>query len=176
MLIFFFLPPLYRTMTFSPKVRAANVNQDDKTRATPRKSRPLRRKTSHSVIERRRREKINEGLIHLQDIVPACRQELKELLDCKVKMNKKNAKRSLIELQTEVENLSKEKSNSEMVLEKLVSLPCRTLVRRSDLTWRDIYSASLVTRLIMYKNFKRSWSHIESGVEVVPLENHLSPN
>lgn len=87
----------------------------------PRKSRPLRRKTSHSVIERRRREKINEGLIHLQHTVPACRQELRELLECKVSMNKKNARRTAADLQDEVDRLLEDKIASQMVLEKLVS-------------------------------------------------------
>ncbi|UZJ56165.1 hypothetical protein CBS101457_005485 [Exobasidium rhododendri] len=88
--------------------------------AAKRKSRPLQRKTSHSVIERRRRGKINEGLIHLQNVVPACRQELRELLECKVSSRKKN---SLIsddkEVRSEVNRLLKEKCGSQMVLEKL---------------------------------------------------------
>ncbi|KAL9932703.1 hypothetical protein V8E36_008402 [Tilletia maclaganii] len=42
--------------------------------------RPRSRKTSHSVIERRRRQKINERLIHLQCSVPACREEAELLL------------------------------------------------------------------------------------------------
>lgn len=84
-------------------------------------SRPLKRKTSHSVIERRRREKINEGLIHLQDTVPACRAELRELLECKAKSNKANTRKSEKELQSHIEKMLEEKSASEMVLEKLVS-------------------------------------------------------
>jgi hypothetical protein len=93
--------------------------------ATPRKgaARVLKRKTSHSVIERRRREKINEGLIHLQSTVPACRLELRELLECKVR-NKKKAK-SKDEVQVQVDKLLEDKSNSEMVLEKLVSCASR---------------------------------------------------
>jgi hypothetical protein len=87
----------------------------------PRTSRPLKRKTSHSVIERRRREKINEGLIHLQNTIPACRLELQELLLCKAKNNKANIKKSDEEMRAHVENLMKEKSGSEMVLEKLVN-------------------------------------------------------
>ncbi|CAD6905452.1 unnamed protein product [Tilletia controversa] len=42
--------------------------------------RPRSRKTSHSVIERRRRQKINERLIHLQCSVPACKEEAEMLL------------------------------------------------------------------------------------------------
>ncbi len=43
----------------------------------------LRRKTDHSVIERRRREKINEKLVALQNLVPACRKECQDLIDRK---------------------------------------------------------------------------------------------
>ncbi|SAM82932.1 uncharacterized protein UBRO_03473 [Ustilago bromivora] len=48
-----------------------------------RKSRVLRRKTDHSIIERRRREKINEKLVALQNIVPACRKECQDLIERK---------------------------------------------------------------------------------------------
>lgn len=117
------LYPTYRNMNSTLHDDAVNTTRNESRRnATPRKSRLLSRKTSHSVIERRRRDKINEGLIHLQDTVPACRQELKELLECKVKMNKKNAKKSPDEIQVEIDRLFNEKSASEMVLEKLVSL------------------------------------------------------
>ncbi|CBQ72634.1 conserved hypothetical protein [Sporisorium reilianum SRZ2] len=50
---------------------------------TRRKSRVLRRKTDHSIIERRRREKINEKLVALQNIVPACRKECQDLFERK---------------------------------------------------------------------------------------------
>ena len=43
-----------------------------------RRARPLHRRTDHSVIERRRREKINERLLHLQYMVPACRDQARE--------------------------------------------------------------------------------------------------
>lgn len=89
---------------------------------TSRKSRPLRRKTSHSVIERRRREKINEGLISLQHLVPACRDELEELLLCKAQANKRNARRPQQDVKAEVEATLREKIDTQMVLEKLVSV------------------------------------------------------
>lgn len=40
-----------------------------------RRSRVLKRKTDHSLIERRRRDKINGRLVALQSLVPACRAE-----------------------------------------------------------------------------------------------------
>jgi hypothetical protein len=43
----------------------------------------LSRKTDHSLIERRRREKINERLIRLQSLIPACREEAQDLLSVK---------------------------------------------------------------------------------------------
>lgn len=46
-----------------------------------KKSRVLRRKTDHSIIERRRREKINEKLVQLQSLVPACKLECQDLFD-----------------------------------------------------------------------------------------------
>ncbi|KDN45251.1 hypothetical protein K437DRAFT_294626 [Tilletiaria anomala UBC 951] len=49
----------------------------------PRTSRVLKRKTDHSLIERRRRDKINERLVRLQNIVPACKAEAEELLRSK---------------------------------------------------------------------------------------------
>lgn len=94
-------------------------NGSTSTTTTTRKNRPLRRKTSHSVIERRRREKINEGLISLQYLVPACRDELHELLLSKAQSNKRNLKRSKQEVEKEVEELLLQKIESQMVLEKL---------------------------------------------------------
>lgn len=79
----------------------------DQATAAKRKSRPLRRKTDHSVIERRRREKINERLIRLQETVPACREEAMELLDAK------KPKKGSPPIDKEV------KLGEEMVLEKL---------------------------------------------------------
>ena len=97
-----------------------------------RKSRVLRRKTDHSIIERRRREKINEKLVALQNIVPACRKECQDLFERKFAAplratddddgtaTKRNAKR-----RREEEKLDKaktemsEKIRTTMVLEKL---------------------------------------------------------
>lgn len=103
---------------------------------TRRKSRVLRRKTDHSIIERRRREKINEKLVSLQNIVPACRKECQDLIERKFTTplratddnqadsysisTKRNAKRK-----REEERLDKAKSEmsekirTSMVLEKL---------------------------------------------------------
>lgn len=73
-----------------------------------RKSRVLSRKTDHSVIERRRREKINERLIRLQETVPACREEATEMLSAKLI---KKRKRTEEEIKVEI--------GEKMVLEKL---------------------------------------------------------
>lgn len=48
-----------------------------------RRARPPHRKTDHSVIERRRREKINDRLLRLQSVVPACRTQARELFERK---------------------------------------------------------------------------------------------
>lgn len=45
-----------------------------------RSARVLHRKTDHSVIERRRREKINDRLVCLQHTVPACREKAWDVL------------------------------------------------------------------------------------------------
>lgn len=99
---------------------------------TRRRSRVLRRKTDHSIIERRRREKINEKLVALQNLVPACRKECQDLIDRKfdtaspnndvgnLSAAKRDAKRK-----REEEKLDKarhdmnEKVKTNMVLEKL---------------------------------------------------------
>ncbi|CEH12816.1 STEROL REGULATORY ELEMENT-BINDING PROTEIN [Ceraceosorus bombacis] len=83
--------------------------------ASTRKTRPLRRKTSHSVIERRRREKINERLIRLQESVPACRQEAQEMLSSKLSNVKGKKRLAEADRQEEIERRIKQ----EMVLEKL---------------------------------------------------------
>lgn len=85
-----------------------------------RRSRPLQRKTSHSLIERRRREKINEGLVSLQRLVPACRDELHEMLRTKAHANKRNARKAAHEIDALAEKELSEKVGSQMVLEKLV--------------------------------------------------------
>lgn len=99
--------------------QGVTTNGSASTSSASRKNRPLRRKTSHSVIERRRREKINEGLVSLQHLVPACRDELHELLLSKAQSNKRNLKRSKQEVEKEVEALFLQKIESQMVLEKL---------------------------------------------------------
>ena len=61
-------------------IRSAPLSsQSDATRSMSRgRTRPVHRKTDHSVIERRRREKINNRLLHLQYMVPACRDQARE--------------------------------------------------------------------------------------------------
>lgn len=75
----------------------------------------LRRKTDHSVIERRRREKINERLIRLQEMVPACREEA---LDCLDKKPPKAARGAKVDAETKHREIEKCLSET-MVLEKL---------------------------------------------------------
>lgn len=70
----------------SPAATSSRVEADEQIfnkDGTRRKSRVLRRKTDHSIIERRRREKINEKLVALQNIVPACRKECQDLIERK---------------------------------------------------------------------------------------------
>ena len=55
-----------------PKLHAKSESCARKPRCASRAS---QRRTEHSVIERRRREKINDQLICLQCIVPACREQ-----------------------------------------------------------------------------------------------------
>lgn len=87
---------------------------------TKRKSRVLRRKTDHSVIERRRREKINERLIRLQDVVPACREEVFELLEKKPPKGGASGARAAAKLTPEQKKEQMEtRCREEMVLEKL---------------------------------------------------------
>lgn len=88
-----------------------------------RKSRVLRRKTDHSVIERRRREKINEKLVALQNLVPACRKECRDLIERKFaeaatsapSAKRKREEEKLAKAQIEMQ----EKIKTSMVLEKL---------------------------------------------------------
>lgn len=98
-----------------------------------RKSRVLRRKTDHSIIERRRREKINEKLVALQNLVPACRKECQDLVERKfaaparttdageiVHAPKQSAKRKREEEKVEkAKREMSEKISTSMVLEKL---------------------------------------------------------
>lgn len=63
--------------------RAALGDDDDLAPHPSARARPVHRKTEHSVIERRRREKINERLVRLQTMVPACRAKAREYLERK---------------------------------------------------------------------------------------------
>ncbi|SPO27477.1 uncharacterized protein UTRI_10594 [Ustilago trichophora] len=74
------------TASTSPTTMPSQVDEGEQLLnkdGTRRKSRVLRRKTDHSIIERRRREKINEKLVALQNIVPACRKECQDLIERK---------------------------------------------------------------------------------------------
>lgn len=85
-----------------------------------RKSRVLSRKTDHSLIERRRREKINSQLIRLQSLIPACREEAQDLLSAKPPP--KASKRGKEGVSTDVKARKNEIEQSldrEIVLEKL---------------------------------------------------------
>ncbi|EPQ32419.1 uncharacterized protein PFL1_00615 [Pseudozyma flocculosa PF-1] len=90
----------------------------------PKKSRVLRRKTDHSVIERRRREKINEKLVQLQSVVPACRRECQDLFERRFDGATATAAESS-KRQTSTDKLAKAKEDMQhkirtsMVLEKL---------------------------------------------------------
>ena len=115
-----------------PGVEADQLLNKDGTR---RKSRVLRRKTDHSIIERRRREKINEKLVSLQNIVPACRKECQDLIERKFvtpsresqgdamesnPSSKRSAKRKREEEKLDrAKNEMSEKIKTTMVLEKL---------------------------------------------------------
>ncbi|PWZ01359.1 hypothetical protein BCV70DRAFT_198787 [Testicularia cyperi] len=100
-----------------------------------RKSRVLSRKTDHSVIERRRREKINEKLVFLQNLVPACLLECQDLIERKYdSLNPSNdtqdaggkqatrrgeKRKKTLEKVEKAKQEMQEKVKSSMVLEKL---------------------------------------------------------
>jgi len=108
-----------------------------------RKSRVLSRKTDHSVIERRRREKINERLIRLQETVPACREEATEMLASKLI---KKRKRTEEEIQKEIgEKVSWQSSCSiGSSSRSLLTFVFSSLGKR----WYSRNSASSVTLLV----------------------------
>ncbi|WFD24957.1 hypothetical protein MEQU1_003664 [Malassezia equina] len=64
----------------SARVEPESDGEAPRTPKRTRTSRALHRKTDHSVIERRRREKINDRLVCLQNTVPACRDKARECL------------------------------------------------------------------------------------------------
>ncbi|WFD21217.1 hypothetical protein MCAP1_003478 [Malassezia caprae] len=64
----------------SARVEPESDSESPRTPKRPRTSRALHRKTDHSVIERRRREKINDRLVCLQNTVPACREKARDCL------------------------------------------------------------------------------------------------
>ncbi|SPO27133.1 uncharacterized protein UTRI_10594_B [Ustilago trichophora] len=127
------------TASTSPTTMPSHIDEGEQLLnkdGTRRKSRVLRRKTDHSIIERRRREKINEKLVALQNIVPACRKECQDLIERKFitplkesednndatsnPAAKRNAKRKREEDKLDkARNEMSEKIRTSMVLEKL---------------------------------------------------------
>lgn len=79
----------------------------------------LRRKTDHSVIERRRREKINLRLIELQSLVPACLEEAVETLERKKPSGSGKGRGKKTMDEEEIKRERERKLKEEMVLEKL---------------------------------------------------------
>ncbi|PWN37737.1 uncharacterized protein FA14DRAFT_159641 [Meira miltonrushii] len=66
-------PPIY-----PPQPSQQNGTPQNSTTATKKPVRDSKRRATHSQIERRRREKINDRLITLRSIVPACVAEIEE--------------------------------------------------------------------------------------------------
>ncbi|CAO1638021.1 unnamed protein product [Parajaminaea phylloscopi] len=113
----------YAPLRIASKVGGPSTKSGATAEADPpkRKSRVLRRKTDHSVIERRRREKINERLVRLQDVVPACRDEVFDILERKpIKGGGAAGTRNAAKLTPQQRQQAMEKRcREEMILEKL---------------------------------------------------------
>lgn len=76
----FFNTVLSESSTPAAPSKAASVVGDMNEPASPpkRTARDSKRRATHSQIERRRREKINDRLVTLRSIVPACAKELED--------------------------------------------------------------------------------------------------
>ncbi|EST08294.1 Myc-type, basic helix-loop-helix (bHLH) domain protein [Kalmanozyma brasiliensis GHG001] len=75
----FFNTVLSEPSTPAGPSKAGSVVGDSETAGTPKKGvRDSKRRATHSQIERRRREKINDRLVTLRSIVPACARELED--------------------------------------------------------------------------------------------------
>jgi hypothetical protein len=69
-----------QTQNAKPTAAAANGTKRKQTGNTTAAGRKIARKTAHSLIERRRRSKMNEEFGVLKDMIPACRgQEMHKL-------------------------------------------------------------------------------------------------
>ncbi|SPO31216.1 uncharacterized protein UTRI_05984_B [Ustilago trichophora] len=75
----FFNTVLSKPSTPAGPSKAASVADPSETSSPPKKAvRDSKRRATHSQIERRRREKINDRLVTLRSIVPACAKELED--------------------------------------------------------------------------------------------------
>ncbi|KAN0062938.1 hypothetical protein ACQY0O_004759 [Thecaphora frezii] len=61
-----------------PDAVTVGINEEEGEAAPKKAGRDLKRRATHSQIERRRREKINDRLVTLRSIVPACAKELED--------------------------------------------------------------------------------------------------
>lgn len=72
----------FNTVLARPSTNGASASAQERqaaeTSVAPKLVRDTKRRATHSQIERRRREKINDRLITLRSIVPACAQELQD--------------------------------------------------------------------------------------------------
>lgn len=113
------MPTRKRDSVSSSSTEGVVLNKD----GSQRKSRLLSRKTDHSVIERRRREKMNEKLVTLQNLIPACQLECRAMIDRKFQPDEqadeaKKSERSFEREQRARESFAR-KTETTMVLEKL---------------------------------------------------------
>ncbi len=70
-----YAPPAAPTSTSNPTTKSAGATTNSKRKqpsATSAAGRKIARKTAHSIIERRRRSKMNEEFGVLKDMIPAC--------------------------------------------------------------------------------------------------------
>lgn len=65
--------PTKATSTTSGRGKAKDASRGKGSAATSAQGRKVARKTAHSIIERRRRSKMNEEFGVLKDLIPACR-------------------------------------------------------------------------------------------------------
>lgn len=70
------LPARKRKMNKQPSPFELDLTEEEPTRCKSKIPAARNRKTLHSLIERRRREKINDCLVRLCDLVPACQESI----------------------------------------------------------------------------------------------------
>lgn len=69
----------FNTVLSEPSTPSSPSKAEDASASPPKKAvRDSKRRATHSQIERRRREKINDRLVTLRSIVPACAKELED--------------------------------------------------------------------------------------------------